>query len=61
MHRKNAPFVVAACRTSFESDARMVILDIQDDMGRWAQVRVPEGLMAAVTGQFMRERLFGLH
>lgn len=61
MHKRNAAFVVTMCKTSFENDARMVILDIQDELGRWAQVRVPEGLMATVTGQFLRERLFGLH
>ena len=61
MYIKNSPFVVAACKTSFENDCRMVILDIQDEMGGRLQVRVPEGLMAVLTGQFIRERLFGLH
>lgn len=61
MYIKNAAFIVAECKTSFENDCRMVILDVQDDLGGRLQVRVPEYLMAAVTGQFMRERLFGLH
>lgn len=61
MYLKNAPFVVVECKTSFENDCRMVVLDIEDDMGGRLQVRVPEHLMASVAGRFMRERLFGLH
>lgn len=61
MYIKNAPFVVVECRASFENDSRLVILDIEDDMGGRLQVRVPEHLMACVTGQFIKERLFGLH
>lgn len=61
MYIKNAPFVVAECRTSFENDCRLVTLDIQNEEGFRLQIKVPECLMAAVTGQFMRERLFGLH
>lgn len=61
MHIKNSPFVVVECRTSFENDSRLVILDIEDDLGGKLQVRVPECLMAIVTGQFLKERLFGLH
>lgn len=61
MYIKNGPFEAAGCKTSFETDRRMVILDIHDEMGMRLQVRVPEYLMAAMTGQFMRERLFGLH
>lgn len=61
MHIKNAPITAAACNTSFENDSRIVILDIVDDLGARIQVRVPECLMASITGHFMRERLFGLH
>lgn len=61
MYIKNGPFEAAQCKTSFENDRRIVILDIYDEMGMRIQVRVPECLMAAVTGTFMRERLFGLH
>ncbi len=55
------PFTAASCTTSFDNDCRMVILDIYDDLGIAHQVRVPEGLMATMTGHFLRERLFGLH
>lgn len=61
MNVKNVPFVVAECFTRFEDDHRMVILDIEDGAGGRLQVHLPECLMATVTGQFMRERLFGLH
>jgi hypothetical protein len=61
--RNNAgkPFTASACDTSFDNDCRMVVLDVYSDCGARLRLRVPEGLMAAMTGQFMRERLFGLH
>ena len=61
MYTKNAPFVAVDCKTSFETDGRMVVLEITDHFGAVIQVKVPECLMASVTGHFMRERLFGLH
>lgn len=61
MYIKNAPIIVAEWRTSFDNDSRTVIFDIHDDQGGRVQIRVPEGMMAAATGQFIRERMFGLH
>lgn len=61
MYIRNAPFVAVECKTIFENNGRTVLLEITDDLGAVIQVRVPECLMASVTGQFMRERLFGLH
>lgn len=58
---KNAPFVGVECKTKFENDSREVVLEIQDDLGNWLQIRLPEHLMADMAGCFIRERLFGLH
>jgi len=55
------PFVATSCSTSFENDCRIVVLRVFDDKGFALTLRVPEHLMASVTGQFLRERLFGLH
>ena len=55
------PFVACACDTSFDTDCREVILDVYSECGGRLRLRVPEGLMASVTGHFLRERLFGLH
>ena len=55
------PFEACACDTSFDNDCRMVVLDIYGECGGRLRLRVPEGLMAAMTGHFLRERLFGLH
>lgn len=61
MYVRNAPFVAVECKTKFENDGRTVLLEITDDLGAVIQVRVPECLMATVTGKFLKERLFGLH
>jgi hypothetical protein len=55
------PFEAYSCDTTFDSNCRVVILDVYNDAGTRFRLRVPEGLMAAMTGQFMRERLFGVH
>lgn len=55
------PFDAFACNTTFDSDCRVVILDVYNAAGTRFQLRVPEGLMASMTGHFLRERLFGLH
>ncbi len=64
MYLKNdtdAAFHAVSCDTSFDNDCRMVVLTIFDEAGFALTIRVPEYLMASMTGQFMRERLFGLH
>lgn len=61
MYIKNSPFVVVDCETSFENDCRMVVLDVHDKDGARLRVKLPECLMAAITGQFLKDRLFGLH
>jgi hypothetical protein len=55
------PFIASACDTSFDNDCRMVVLDVYSDCGARLRLKVPEGLMATVTGHFLRDRLFGLH
>ena len=59
--KEQLPFVAVSCVTTFDNDNRVVVLNIYDDLGLQLTIRVPEGLMADVTGQFLRERLFGLH
>ena len=63
MYIKNEPqpFVASACVTTFDNEARMVVLTVYDDIGTMMQIRLPECMMASVTGQFLKERLFGLH
>lgn len=55
------PFVACACEASFDNICGVVILDVYNKAGARFQLRVPEGLMASMTGHFLRERLFGLH
>jgi len=58
--RSNAIFQAVACQLTFDTRNRVVLLTISSEDGRtW--INMPESLMANVTGQFIRQRLFGLH
>jgi hypothetical protein len=49
-----------SCRVTFQTHGRLVLLTFESDGARlWA--RIPEHIMADIAGQFLRQRLFGLH
>jgi len=49
-----------SCSVTFQTHGRLVLLTFENDSARlW--VRIPEHVMAEITGQFLRKRLFGLH
>lgn len=60
IHRPNSIFDAVSCRVNFQTSERLVLLTFESDNARvW--LRVAEPIMADITGQFLRERLFGLH
>jgi hypothetical protein len=60
LYRPNSVFDAVSCRVNFQNTGRLVLLTFETDNTRlW--LRVPEPIMADITGQFLRERLFGLH
>jgi hypothetical protein len=60
IYRPNSVFDVVSCRVNFQTEHRLVILTFDTDSARvW--MRVGEPIMADITGQFLRTRLFGLH
>jgi hypothetical protein len=60
LFKTNSVFQAVSCRVSFEPQKRIVLLSLDSAEGP-AWVNIPEHLMADITGQFLRERLFGLH
>ncbi len=60
LYARNSIFEAVECRLDFEKDGRFVRLTFLD---RTTQiiVRATEADMAALTGRFIKERLFGLH
>jgi hypothetical protein len=60
LFKTNTVFQAVTCRVTFETQGRIVLLSLHGAEGQ-AWVSIPEHLMADITGQFLRERLFGLH
>jgi hypothetical protein len=54
-------FTADSCNIAFCKDRREVMLHITDASGAQFSVAIPDALMATITGEFIKVRLFGLH
>lgn len=54
-------FTAIDCDIQFCKYQRNVLLSITDASGAQLSVSVPDPIMASMTGQFIKIRLFGLH
>lgn len=54
-------FTADNCDISFCNDRREVLLNITDASGAQLSLSIPDAIMAAMTGEFIKIRLFGLH
>lgn len=57
---RNNMFLAKSCHLDFEKEGRLVRLIFDDEMNQLI-IRATEADMAALTGRFIKERLFGLH
>lgn len=60
IYLRNSLFEAKSCELDFEKNGRMVRLTFEDLTSRII-VRATESDMASLTGQFIKQRLFGLH
>lgn len=60
LYRTNTVLEPITCSIQFQNAERLVLLKFEADAGS-LYVRIPEYVMADLTGRFVRERLFGLH